>query len=136
VLVIDDNQHDVELLRLALDECGMPDVCAWRATGATALIDLRLANATDPGWPRVVLVDVNLPGIDGFEVIARLRAEMPGSEAILAMWSSSDALDERLRAEAAGVPRFVKPSDYHGFLQVAHWLIAQVDPAAASAPPA
>src|SRR5262249_48243155 len=71
ILVIDDNDDMREMLRLTLSGAGR-DVHEAR-DGASGLV--RAAEAK----PDVVLVDVGLPDIDGYEVARRLRARPDGA---------------------------------------------------------
>jgi two-component system OmpR family response regulator len=66
VLVVDDEPNIRELVQVALNFHG----CAV-ATGATGQDALRLADAYDPD---LIVLDVLLPDIDGFEVCRRLRS--------------------------------------------------------------
>ena len=66
VLVVDDEALIVELVRGYLEREGMEVIAA--ADGQVAL-DLIRERA-----PEVVVLDVNLPGLDGFEVLRRARA--------------------------------------------------------------
>jgi CheY-like chemotaxis protein len=64
------------------------------------------------GTPDLVLLDIQLPGIDGFEVLRRLRA-MPATAAVPVVAVSANAMpDDRERALAAGFDDYVtKPID-------------------------
>lgn len=68
--------------------------------GALALNEL-LVGAFD-----AVLLDVNLPGINGLELCARLRSEMKNSTPVL-MLTAADTLDDKLRGFAAGTDDYV-----------------------------
>lgn len=70
VLLVEDNPDDEDLSRLALEpRLGVPLEVARDGKAALA----RLLGAGP--LPDVVLMDVNLPGMDGIEVLARLRAD-------------------------------------------------------------
>ncbi|MDR5891533.1 response regulator [Halomonas mongoliensis] len=60
--------------------------------------------------PHLVLVDVTMPGMDGYAVVARLRA-MPGGEAlpVLMLTAADDAETRRLAAEAGATAVVTKP---------------------------
>jgi DNA-binding response OmpR family regulator len=66
ILAADDDQHILELVRLALEQDGCEVLTALNGTDA-----LELARTRDP---RVCVLDAMMPGLDGFEV-ARLLAE-------------------------------------------------------------
>jgi PAS domain S-box-containing protein len=94
-------------------------------------IDLVLAALPEEGLalacaepPALVLLDIQLPGIDGFEVLARLRAH-PATAAIPVVAVSANAMPaDRERAAAAGFAEYVtKPIDLELLLTVVdRWL--------------
>lgn len=67
VLVVEDNEKNMKLVRDVLEAAGYRTLEATRAEDA---IDLALSRA-----PALVLMDVQLPGIDGVEALARLRRD-------------------------------------------------------------
>jgi CheY-like chemotaxis protein len=94
-------------------------------------IELQLAALPEQGLamaraepPALVLLDIQLPGIDGFEVLARLRADSR-TAAIPVIAVSANAMPaDRERAALAGFDEYVtKPIDLEGLLRVVdHWL--------------
>ena len=66
VLIVDDERSIVDILKYNLEKDGTKAVCAY--DGAEGL---RLARSEDPD---VILLDVMLPEMDGFEVCRRIRA--------------------------------------------------------------
>ncbi|HVM57688.1 MAG TPA: response regulator [Gaiellaceae bacterium] len=67
VLVVEDNEKNIKLVRDVLQATGYRTLEATRAEDA---IELALSQA-----PALVLMDVQLPGIDGVEALARLRRD-------------------------------------------------------------
>lgn len=102
ILIVDDNIDAGETLGILLRDSGS-EVCVVH-DGASALSE------AEEFLPDVVLLDIGLPGMDGFEVARRLR-EIPGLEAALFVAVSGYALDEhRKEATEAGIDRyFTKP---------------------------
>jgi CheY-like chemotaxis protein len=101
VLVVDDRDDVRSLLQLVLETLGHRVQVA--ADGASALEAVRRVR------PDVVLVDLGLPDIDGFEVARRIRAEHGPGMRVVALTGSDD---ERTRhdAIAAGFDaHFTKP---------------------------
>ncbi|WP_288380822.1 response regulator transcription factor [uncultured Massilia sp.] len=69
--------------------------------------DTRLQGAA-PGAPAVLVLDIGLPGIDGFEVLRRLRAR--GSQLPVLLLTARDAIEDRVRGLEAGADDYlVKP---------------------------
>lgn len=96
VLLVEDNPDDEDLTRLTVEpRLGVPLDVAHDGTEALA----RLLGGGP--LPDVVLMDVNLPGVDGLGVLARLRAD-PRTAAlpvIVLLSSPSDPVRDRLPAE-------------------------------------
>ena len=67
VLIVDDERAIVDILKYNLEKNGMTAICAYDGGEG-----LRLARESDPD---VILLDVMLPVMDGFEVCRTLRAE-------------------------------------------------------------
>jgi two-component system, response regulator len=71
ILLVEDNPDDELLTRRALKKSGIPNRVAVVRDGAEALELLLGADHL----PRMVLLDLNLPKVDGLEVLRRLRAD-------------------------------------------------------------
>ncbi len=67
VLIVDDERSIVDILKYNIEKDGTQVVCAYDGPEG-----LRLARSEDPD---VILLDVMLPGMDGFEVCRTLRSE-------------------------------------------------------------
>jgi signal transduction histidine kinase/CheY-like chemotaxis protein len=103
ILVVEDNADARETLVMLLECMGHRVISA--GNGATAL---ELAQQTRP---RLALVDLGLPGMDGFEVARRLR-ESAGTDMLICALSGYGSIEDRTRTRAAGFDEhFVKPLD-------------------------
>jgi len=102
VLVVDDSEDAVESLALLLRLWGHDVMTA--TDGATAL-DLVSRKA-----PHVVLLDIGLPGLSGYEVAKRIRAREGGKDIVLVALTGYGQADDRRRAKEAGFTvHLVKP---------------------------
>ena len=103
VLVVEDEVKLASLIRRALREQGMlADVAI---TGEDALW-MSAATAYD-----ALVLDVNLPGIDGFEVVHRLRTD--GIRTPILMLTARDGVDDRITGLDTGADDYmVKPFDF------------------------
>jgi signal transduction histidine kinase/CheY-like chemotaxis protein/purine-cytosine permease-like protein len=90
VLVVDNEEVDRELLRQLLEPTGF--VVAQAASGEAALDWLRANQADAP--PDAILMDLAMPGIDGWETIRRLRAAGLSDAPVAIV--SANAFDRRL----------------------------------------
>jgi DNA-binding NarL/FixJ family response regulator len=99
VMLVDDHASFRASARWVLETEGY-EVVAEAASGESALDQLMAAN------PALVLLDVGLPGIDGFEVATAIRARLPHARIVLT--SSRDLCDLGLdRVHACGAVGFV-----------------------------
>ncbi len=117
VLYIEDNEVNRVLMQGMLAQRPAIDLLL----AALPEEGLAMATATPP---ELVLLDIQLPGIDGFEVLRRLRAE-PGTASIPVVAVSANAMpSDRERAAVAGFAEYVtKPIDLAGLLLVVdRWL--------------
>lgn len=106
VLVIDDNADHRFLVKRALR--GLDIEVAFAEDGQQGL------DAARAERPDLVLLDVKMPLVDGFEVLRRLRAD--GAPARVVMFSSSENAQDQDRATKLGADGFVtKPLDATAF---------------------
>lgn len=107
VLVVDDDDDSRHADRLVLEHFGFVVREASRGLDALALAQV--------SRPRVVLLDMVLPEIDGAQLARMLRADPATRHAALVAISASDASEVRARAIDAGCDEFVgkpiAPSD-------------------------
>lgn len=104
ILVVDDHRIVAETLTVFLSERGHETRAAGDGTRALDLAtDLR---------PEVAIIDVGLPGMNGYELARRLRSAAPASSLkLVALTGSSDA-DTAREALASGFDHcLVKPAD-------------------------
>lgn len=113
VLVVEDEVALAKLIRQGLHDAGLlADVAV---TGEDALWMVEAAPYD------VVCLDVNLPGIDGFETCRRLRAA--GSSAPVLMLTARDAVEDRISGLNTGADDYlVKPFDFGELLARIHAL--------------
>ncbi len=103
VLVVDDLPQNLKLMDAILAPRGFTVLSASSGEAALALLAERL--------PDVVLLDVLMPGIDGFETCRRIRARAETSFLPVVMVTASGS-QEKVRAIEAGADDFVsKPFD-------------------------
>ena len=105
VLIVDDHPSFRCSARMLLESEGW-DVVGEAPDGESAIDAARKLN------PDVVLLDVQLPGIDGFEVTRRLRANGDAPAVILV--SSRESGDYGTLAEESGALGFVAKSELSG----------------------
>jgi two-component system OmpR family response regulator len=99
VLIVDDDPHIRQLLVFALGKAGLATREAEHGEAALAQIAA--------GPPDLVILDINMPRMDGLEVCRRLRAQ--GALPILFLSSRDDEIDRVVGIELGGDDYVVKP---------------------------
>ena len=98
ILVVDDEESNRELLKALLESFGHEVVIAENGNEALA----KLTSDID-----LVLLDVMMPGMDGFEVAQRIRVETQAQELPIIMVTALTERADRLRAVEAGANDFI-----------------------------
>jgi CheY-like chemotaxis protein len=104
ILIVDDNPTNAKLLAYVLSRRGYPVTTAADAGEALAAI------AADR--PRLILMDLQLPGIDGFELTRRLKADPTTAGIVIVAVTAYAMTGDEDRARAAGCDGYLpKPID-------------------------
>jgi PAS domain S-box-containing protein len=112
VLVVDDNVDAAETLAMMLRVLGQR---VETAHDGSAAIELAVRSAPD-----IVLLDIGLPGLDGYEVARRLRGRM-GRKPMLVAVTGYGQEEDRIRSREAGFDRHVvKPVDERLLAEIVH----------------
>jgi CheY-like chemotaxis protein len=111
VLVVDDNVDTVTTLALLVQESGHDVRTAYDGSAVLeAALDYR---------PSVVLLDIGLPGLNGFEVAKRLRQQPALQNAVLVAMTGYGRESDRQRSQEAGFDHhLVKPGDFGKVLEI------------------
>ena len=111
VLVVDDNVDTVTTLAMLVQESGHDVRTAYDGSAVLeAALDYR---------PNVVLLDIGLPGLNGFEVAKRLRQQPALQNAVLVAMTGYGQESDRQRSQEAGFDHhLVKPGDFGKVLQI------------------
>jgi two-component system response regulator len=133
ILLVEDNDDDAELTTKAFARARVMNQIVRARDGVEAL-DYLLARGEHAGRdaseiPAVVLLDLNLPRVDGIGVLRSIRADaMIGHVPVVILTSSNEDKD-RLAAYEHRANSFVqKPVDYDAFVEAArqlglYWLL-------------
>ena len=109
ILIVEDNPMNLKLARDVLEAKGYRVVVAENGEDGVALAAAER--------PDLVLMDIQLPGIDGVEALRRLREDPATSRILVVAFTASVMAGERSRVTAAGFDAFVsKPIDLKPFL--------------------
>lgn len=138
VLLVEDNPTDAELAILALKERGLANNLVWVKDGAEALDFFfatgTYANRQVENVPKVVLLDLRLPKVDGLEVLRRIKADDRTKNIPVAVLTSSKEDRDVIASYKLGVNSYIsKPVDFDEFTKVVselgyYWLLINRPP--------
>jgi len=117
VLLVEDNPADARLVMEAFGEHSSTVELEHAGDGETALRMLR----STPGSqrPDLVLLDLNLPGMDGREVLEQVKSDPDLRRIPVVVLTTSDAEQDILRCYDLHANSYItKPADYEGFVGV------------------
>ena len=104
ILLVDDNTINLQLLHETLDGQGYQLLAA--RSGEEALRIARKAN------PDLILLDIMMPGIDGYETCARLKADDATRNSVVIFLTALQSTEEKVRGLSLGAMDFItKPFD-------------------------
>ena len=128
VLVVEDSPTDEALLMRALEKSGITNPIVTVKDGLEAIHYLfamgryEFRNAEE--LPAVVLVDLNLPKLDGLEVLRRMRADYRTKLVPVAIFTSSIEEQDLINGYSLGANSYVrKPIQFSQFVQVVGQLV-------------
>ena len=113
---MEDNPADVYLIEEALRTHGVQFEMKWLRDGEQALA---LLSQDCLGSPDLVLLDLNLPRVDGKEVLTRIRQTPQLAGVLVAIMTSSDSPQDRREMADLGASCYIKkPPTLDEFLEV------------------
>ena len=119
ILLVEDNPHDAEITLRALKRANFANHVQWLEDGEKALEFLFSEGqyaAQPPPRPRVMLLDIKMPRMDGIEVLKRIKADSRTRSIPVVMLTSSKEESDLVRSYDLGVNSYlVKPVDFQRF---------------------
>ncbi len=105
VLLVDDNPTNLQVLYEALQEEGYELLIAQSGEEALAI--------AEEAVPSLVLLDINMPGMDGYETCEKLKQNPKTSSAVIIYLSARGEVGDKLKAfDAGGVDYVSKPFSF------------------------
>ncbi len=133
ILLIEDNPMDVDLTRRAFTRRKVINTIEVARDGEEAIAFIRRWETGDP-WPVVILLDINLPKINGLEVLRELKTHpMLQKIPVIVLTSSGEDRDIQKAYELGANSYIVKPVDFEKFVDVAaqidlYWNVINIPP--------
>lgn len=120
ILLVEDNPADVRLTQEGLKEAKVSNVMHAVGNGKDALDYLfQRGTYADASRPDLVLLDLNLPGVSGYDVLSAVKADPDLRTIPVVVLTSSESETDRTRAYEQHANCFIsKPVDFDGFLEI------------------
>lgn len=118
VIMVDDNGTDAYLAQRCYERSGLANQFVHIYSGEGLLDHLNRVEAGEEPMPGLVLLDINMPGTDGFSALTTVRAKPDFQEIpIIAMLTTSDDDKDVAKSRELGANAyFTKPSDISEFV--------------------
>ena len=138
VLLVEDNVHDAEMTIRALKKVNLANNLVHVKDGEEAL-DFIFARGKFPGrettgLPKVILLDIKMPKVDGIEVLRQLKSSEYSRSIPIVIMTSSKEEQDIISSYKLGVNSYVvKPVDFEGFARAVsqlglYWLLTNQPP--------
>ncbi|MCU7906290.1 MAG: response regulator [Candidatus Thiodiazotropha sp. (ex Epidulcina cf. delphinae)] len=119
ILLVEDSRDDQELTLNAFARLGVADRVRVFDNGIEVVEYLLGPEANHAVRPILILLDLNLPKLNGIEVLQLLRADPRTQTIPIVMLTSSPRDEDRLRSYRTGINSYIcKPIDFDRFLWV------------------
>jgi len=140
ILLVEDNPTDAELAIRALKKSNLANKLVWVKDGAEAL-DFIFASGVYSGrrvesGPKVILLDLRLPKVDGMEVLRRVKGDERTRTIPVVVLTSSKEDRDVAESYKLGVNSFIsKPVEFDAFAKTVselglYWLLVNRPPVA------
>ncbi|MFM2063561.1 MAG: hypothetical protein RLZZ507_3232 [Cyanobacteriota bacterium] len=133
LLIVEDNPDDVELTLLAFEQTGLQENVVIARDGVEAINYLFAENRLE-ALPDLILLDLQLPRINGLEVLRQIRANDRTKLLPIVILTTSLEESDRLQGYGLGCNSYIrKPVDYDQFVNAMqqigrYWLVLNSPP--------
>lgn len=138
ILLVEDNPTDAELTMRALKKNNLTNKLVWVKDGAEALDFLfatgTYADRSQEDLPKLVLLDLRMPKVDGLEVLQRIKADEKTKKIPVVILTSSKEDKDIVESYELGVNSYVsKPVEFDEFTEAVstlglYWILLNKPP--------
>ena len=138
ILLVEDNQTDAELAIRALRKRNLANRLEWVKDGAEALDFIfatgKYAERNVNNTPKVILLDLRLPKVDGLEVLQKIKSDDRTKKIPVVILTSSNENRDITECYKLGVNSYInKPVDFDNFSETVsklgfYWLLMNKPP--------
>ena len=138
ILLVEDNQTDAELTIRALKKRNLANRLEWVKDGAEALDFIfatgKYAERNINNTPKVILLDLRLPKVDGLEVLQKIKSDDRTKKIPVVILTSSNEARDITECYKLGVNSYInKPVDFDNFSETVsklgfYWLLMNKPP--------
>jgi two-component system response regulator len=138
VLLVEDNMHDAEMTIRSLKKVNLANNLVHVRDGEEALDFIfaqgKFADRNIVNGPKVILLDIKMPKVDGIEVLRRLKSDDAAKTIPVVIMTSSKEEQDIISSYKLGVNSYVvKPVDFEGFARAVsqlglYWLLTNQPP--------
>jgi two-component system response regulator len=138
VLLVEDNVHDAEMTIRALRKVNLANNLVHVKDGEEALEFIfaqgKFADRQPSDLPKVILLDIKMPKVDGIEVLRQLKSRESSKAIPVVIMTSSKEEQDIINSYQLGVNSYVvKPVDFEGFARAVsqlgmYWLLTNQPP--------
>jgi two-component system, chemotaxis family, response regulator Rcp1 len=120
ILIVEDNPADVRLVREVLRDSRIPNTIECVADGVEALAYLeRSGKYSASPRPHLIIMDLNMPKVDGRQVLRRIKADVNLRRIPVVVMTSSQLEDDIVQAYDQHANCYIrKPMDFQRFREV------------------
>lgn len=138
ILLVEDNPTDAELTMRALKRKNMANQVVWVKDGEEALDFIfatgQYSNRNPEDLPKLILLDLRMPKVDGLEVLQRIKAEENTRKIPVVVLTSSKEDRDIVESYELGVNSYVsKPVEFDQFIDAVstlgfYWMLINNPP--------
>lgn len=99
IVLVDDDDVDSHFVELCLKESSLQNAFLYFNSGEKFLVYMKSVSQGEASMPAIVLLDINMPRIGGFEILEQLRTQSEFKDLpVVTLYSNSDNPKEMARA--------------------------------------